>query len=425
MRSMKYSYGFPLNFFWGYVAVAIFMAGDGFEMAFLSKHIVDLGFSPSQAAMVITVYGLAAAVSAWATGVIAELITPQRAMAFGFIFWCALHALFMVYGLGHKNYTLMLVFYGLRGLAYPLFIYSFVLLLVQNLPHKKVAAATGWFWAVYTLGMGAIGSFLPSMTIPAFGETGTLWFAMAWVFAGGVIAMLSLRKIEADRSRVGLSFSKKAEEMTRAVTILFSSRDIFFSFILRMVNTISYFGIPVIMPVLFVDRLGYSVSEWLLVWTVYSFVTIFSNIFWGIVGEYVGWMRQIRWFGCLGMALATLAFYYIPVNAGHNIWLMFVPAVLMGITIAAFVPMTAVFTTLEPGHKGAVLSVYNLSAGLSNCLAPAIAFTLLPVFDVAGVIWTYTGLYLLAGLLTLFIRVDQYTGAANVNEKLSPAQASD
>lgn len=422
---MKYLYGFPLSFFWGYVAVAVFMAGDGFEMAFLSKHIMDLGFTPSQAAMVITVYGLAAAVSAWATGVIAEMITPQRAMTIGFVLWCALHALFMVYGLGQKNYALMLTFYGLRGLAYPLFIYSFVLLLVQNLPHKKVAAATGWFWAVYTLGMGAIGSFLPSLTIPAFGETGTLWFAMAWVFTGGLLAMLSLRKVEADRSRVGLPLREKAEEMTRAVTLLFSSRDIFFSFILRMVNTLSYFGIPVIMPVLFVERLGYSVSEWLLVWTVYSFVTIFTNIFWGIVGEYVGWMRQIRWFGCLGMALATLAFYYIPLSAGHNIWIALIPAVLMGIAIAAFVPMTAVFTTLESDHKGAVLSIYNLSAGLSNCLAPAIAFALLPVFDIAGVIWTYTGLYLLAGLLTFFIRVGQYSGAGDSRKILSPAQAND
>lgn len=422
---MKYLYGFPLSFFWGYVAVAVFMTGDGFEMAFLSKHIVDLGFTPSQAAMVITVYGLAAAVSAWATGVIAELITPQRAMAIGFIFWCVLHALFMVFGLGQNNYPLMLLFYGLRGLAYPLFIYSFVLLLVQKLPSKRVAAATGWFWAVYTLGMGAIGSFLPSLTIPAFGETGTLWFAMLWVFTGGIIAMLSLRRIEADRSRVGLPFNKKVEEMTRAVTILFSSKDIFFSCILRMVNTVSYFGIPVIMPILFVDRLNYTVSEWLLVWTVYSFVTIFTNIFWGIAGEYLGWMRQIRWFGCLGMALATLSFYYIPVNADHNIWLVLIPAVLMGIAIAAFVPMTSVFTTLEPNHKGAVLSVYNLSAGLSNCIAPAIAFTLLPLFDIAGVIWAYTGLYLFAGMLTFFIRVEQFTCEPKQSETLPAAEVSD
>lgn len=151
---MKYLYGFPLSFFWGYVAVAVFMTGDGFEMAFLSKHIVDLGFTPSQAAMVVTVYGLAAAVSAWATGVIAELITPQRAMAIGFIFWCVLHALFMVFGLGQNNYPLMLLFYGLRGLAYSLFIYSFVLLLVQKLPSKRVAAATGWFLGRVYAGYG-------------------------------------------------------------------------------------------------------------------------------------------------------------------------------------------------------------------------------------------------------------------------------
>lgn len=237
--------------------------------------------------------------------------------------------------------------------------------------------------------------------------------------------MLSLRKIEADRSKVGLPFNKQVEEMTRAFTILFSSRDIFFSFILRMVNTISYFGIPVIMPILFVDRLNYTVSEWLLVWTVYSFITIFTNIFWGIAGEYLGWMRQIRWFGCLGMALATLSFYYIPVNAGHNIWLVLIPAVLMGIAIAAFVPMTSVFTTLEPNHKGAVLSVYNLSAGLSNCIAPAIAFILLPLFDIAGVIWAYTSLYLFAGMLTFFIRVEQFPGEPKQRNALPVAEDYD
>lgn len=42
-----------------------------------------------------------------------------------------MHALFMVFGLGMKSYTLMLLFYGIRGLAYPLFIYSFMMMLVQ------------------------------------------------------------------------------------------------------------------------------------------------------------------------------------------------------------------------------------------------------------------------------------------------------
>ncbi|SPX10088.1 Ribitol transporter [Escherichia coli] len=61
-----------------------------------------------------------------------------------------------------------------------------------------------------------------------------------------------------------------------------------------------------------------------------------------------------------------------------------IPAVALGIFVAAFVPMAAVFPALEPKHKGAAISVYNLSAGLSNFLAPAIAVVLLPYF---GTYW--------------------------------------
>ncbi len=31
--------GLPLNLVWGYIAIAIFMTGDGFELAFLSHYI--------------------------------------------------------------------------------------------------------------------------------------------------------------------------------------------------------------------------------------------------------------------------------------------------------------------------------------------------------------------------------------------------
>lgn len=69
--------------------------------------------------------------------------------------------------------------------------------------------------------------------------------------------------------------------------------------------------------------------------------------------------------------------------------------------------MTAVFPALEPHHKGAAISIYNLSAGLSNFVAPAIASVALPFVDIVGVVWIYTGLYLFAGVLTLIIKVDQ------------------
>ncbi|EGN2451074.1 MFS transporter [Salmonella enterica] len=407
MQSKEYWLGLPKHLLWGFVAIAIFMAGDGFEMAFLSKHITDMGFTPAESALLFTLYGLAAALAAWASGVVAELITPQKAMTIGFILWVVMHMLFMSLGLGLRNYPLMLLFYGIRGLAYPLFIYSFMLMLVQVLPRQHLAAATGWFWAMYSIGIGVIGSYLPSLTIPAFGETGTLWFAIAWVLGGGLLAFFSLRHVPVDRSRVNLTMGDKVKELSRATTILFTNRDIFYACLIRIINTLSLFGFAIVMPLLFVDRLGFTISEWLQIWAVFFFVTIFTNIFWGITGEYIGWIRQVRWFGCLGMAISSLTFYYLPIYVGHNFLVALIPAFMLGIFVAAFVPMTAVFPTLEPHHKGAAVSIYNLSAGMSNFVAPAIASAILPFFDIVGVVWAYTGLYIFAGLLTFIIKVPQ------------------
>lgn len=407
MNDQQYWLGLPKHLFWGFIAIALFMSGDGFEMAFLSKYITDLGFSPAQSATVFTIYGFAAALAAWASGVVAEIITPQRAMLIGFILWIIMHAMFMTLGLDLKNYFFMLLFYGIRGLAYPLFIYSFMLLLVQVLPRPRLAAATGWFWAMYSVGIGVVGSYLPSFSIPVIGEAGTLWFAIAWVCCGGLLAFFSLRHIPVDRSKANLPVKEKMTELSRAVTILFTNRNIFLACLIRIINTISLFGFAIIMPLLFVNRLDFTISEWLQIWAVFFFVTIFTNILWGITGEYIGWIRQVRWFGCIGMAVSSLMFYYLPVYFGHNFLVALIPAVCLGIFVAAFVPMTAVFPALEPHHQGAAVSIYNLSAGLSNFVAPAIASLVLPFWGIEGVVWAYTGLYIFAFVLTFIIKVPQ------------------
>lgn len=183
--------GLPLNLLWGYIAIAVFMTGDGFELAFLSHYIKALGFSPAEASFAFTLYGLAAALSAWISGVVAEIITPLKTMMIGFVLWCVFHVLFLVFGLGHANYALILIFYGIRGFAYPLFLYSFIVAIVHNVKSDNASSAIGWFWAVYSIGIGVFGSYIPSFTIPHIGELGTLWLALAFCVTGGVIALAS------------------------------------------------------------------------------------------------------------------------------------------------------------------------------------------------------------------------------------------
>ena len=403
----KQWFGLPLNLIWGYIAIAVFMTGDGFELAFLSHYIKELGFTPAQASFAFTLYGLAAALSAWVSGVVAEIITPQKTMLIGFVLWCVFHVLFLIFGLGHANYPLILLFYGIRGFAYPLFLYSFIVAIVHNVKSDSASSALGWFWAVYSIGIGVFGSYIPSFTIPHIGELGTLWLALVFCITGGIIALVSLRHIQTPRHMQNLTTREKFAELGRAATLLYTNRNILLSSMVRIINTLSLFGFAVIMPLMFVDELGFTTSEWLQVWAAFFFTTIFSNVFWGIVAEKMGWMKVIRWFGCIGMALSSLAFYYIPQHFGHNFAMALVPAIALGIFVAAFVPMAAVFPALEPQHKGAAISVYNLSAGLSNFLAPAIAVVLLPYFSTIGVVVAYTALYVLAFFLCAYIRVEQ------------------
>ncbi len=399
--------GLPKNLLWGYIAIFLFMTGDGFELAFLSKYIVEIGFSSAQATFAFTVYGLCAALAAWASGVIAEVITPQKAMKIGFLMWVVFHVLFMIFGLTQKNYYFILLFYGIRGLAYPLFLYSFIVVIVHNVREELVGSACGWFWAAYSLGIGVIGSYLPSLIIVHIGELNVLWFSLVWVCAGGMLAMVSLKNIKTSTHLLDLSTREKFSEMSRAVTLLVSNKNIALASVVRIINTLSLYGFAIIMPLLFVGDLGFTMPDWLQIWAIFFFSTIVFNVFWGIMSQKWGMLRLIRWYGCIGCAVFSLSFYYLPVYFGDNFWIAALGATLLGASTAAFVPMTALFPALEPEHKGAAISVCNLSAGLSNFFAPAIATLLLPFVGVKGVVFAYSALYILAFLLTLYIQFTQ------------------
>ena len=410
--------GLPMVLIWGYVAVAIFMTGDGVEQAFLSKYIGSLGFSSSEAGRVLAVYGLVVAIASWLSGVLAEIFSPRRIMTFAFIIWIIFHVGFLVFGLEQQNYAMMLIMYGIRGFAYPMFIYSFVVWITYSSPAYKLASAMGWFWAMYSIGIGVLGSYLPSFTIPFIGELGSLWLSIVFILVGGLIATFLVKDkkgedVEAKRMTTKEMFA----EFGRGITLL-GNKQVAIAFVVRIINQLSLFGLVAFLQRVYTDEFGFTTSEWLRVWGLMYFITIFTNLFWGVVGDKIGWVRQVRWFGCIGMALSTLAFYYLPSWSGPNIFVTTLIALMLGFAVAAYVPMSAIFPTLVPEHKGAAVSVHNLAAGLSNFCGPAIASVTLMFTTEKVTIWVYAILYIIGFILTFFMKVQQPTKEVEITNQV-------
>ena len=394
------------------------MTGDGVEQAFLSKYIGSLGFSSSEAGRVLAVYGLVVAIASWLSGVLAEIFSPRRIMTFAFIIWIIFHVGFLVFGLEQQNYAMMLIMYGIRGFAYPMFIYSFVVWITYSSPAYKLASAMGWFWAMYSIGIGVLGSYLPSFTIPFIGELGSLWLSIVFILVGGLIATFLVKDkkgedVEAKRMTTKEMFA----EFGRGITLL-GNKQVTIAFVVRIINQLSLFGLVAFLPRVYTDEFGFTTSEWLRVWGLMYFITIFTNLFWGVVGDKIGWVRQVRWFGCIGMALSTLAFYYLPSWSGPNIFVTTLIALMLGFAVAAYVPMSAIFPTLVPEHKGAAVSVHNLAAGLSNFCGPAIASVTLMFTTEKVTIWVYAILYIIGFILTFFMKVQQPTKEVEITNQV-------
>jgi polyol permease family len=396
-RSDRHFLGMPLALLGGYIAIVFCMTGDGIEQAFLSKYLVNIGFSTSHDALVFTVYGATAALSSWLSGVLADVFTPRRIMLIGVAWWLAFHCLFLWLGLGHASLSLTLLFYGIRGFAYPLFFYGFFVWVVEKSRPHELASAIGWTWSMFTIGYGIVGSYLPSFTIVWIGYMGTLWMSMAWVFAGGLLIFFFTKSDPQLEHEVSEHLGPRAgrwSEISKCVTLIFRNRNIALALITRIICNLSLFGFPVIMPLFYTSpQIGFSVPQWARIWGTFFLVQPVTNVVWGLIGDRIGWMRQMRWFGFVGCGTASLLFYWLPLHFPHNMLAATIAALLFAFTVTSFVPMGAIFPMMEPDHKGAAVSVQNLGGGLANFGGPMLAALFLPVAGIKGVVIVYGVLY--------------------------------
>lgn len=384
----------------GYAGVLVFMMGEGLEQGWLSPYLIGKGLTIQESALLFSVYGFAAAIAAWFSGVLAEIFTARRVMLAGLLLFLLGSLCFLVWGLPSNNLSVMIPTYALRGLGYPLFAYGFLVWVAYEAPPERLGSAVGIFWFVYSGGLSVLGVLYSSIMLPYLGEINTLWSALIFVVLGAMIALMLNRTPGhaevGDKSKASLSY------VLKGITIAFENPKIGLGGIVRTINTSAAYGFVVFMPMYMMD-MGFSRTDWLQMYAALWTVNIIFNLIFGVISDGLGWRNVVMWFGCVGCAITTLMFYYVPHFFGPNYLLTVTAAGLFGACLAAFVPLSAIMPTLAPENKGAAMSILNLGAGLSTFVGPAVVGLFIGSLGSSGVIWIFTGLYLFSGVLMKFV----------------------
>ncbi len=396
--------GIPSNLFWGYIGIVVFMIGDGLEHGWLSPYLVERGLSMEQAGFLFSLYGITVAISAWFSGVLVQMWGPRKTMVIGVVSFIIGSIVFIGIAIPSLNYPLILLSYGLRGLGYPLFAYSFLVWVSYNTPQQSLARAVGWFWFVFELGLSVIGALYSSVMVSRIGEIATLWTALVFVAIGAILSIV----INKDRFNGKIVSDNKSKELLKGLTIMAEKPKVAIGGVVKIINSAAKFGFVVFLPTYMVG-FNFTITEWLQIWGTLFFVNIVFNLIFGVVGDKFGWVNTVTWFGGVGCGLATLALYYTPQIFGHNYWALMLVACFYGAALAGYVPLTALVPSLAPDNKGAAMSVLNLGSGLAAFVGPAIVALFIGPVGVGGLMWIFAILYFVGAFLTRFLALPEQT----------------
>jgi polyol permease family len=406
--------GLPATLGWGYLGILIFMMGDGVEQGWLSPYLLERGMSIQESASLFTAYGITIAISSWFSGVLAEGFGPRRTMLMGVVLYILGTVGFVGYGMPDLNFGVMLITYAIRGFGYPLFAYSFLVWITYRSPQRKLGAAVGWFWFVFTGGLNVFGAYYSSWAIVKLGYLDTLWSSIFWVLVGAFFALVLTKDkfVPEDKQAAG----SKARELVKGLTILKEEPKVLLGGIVRVINTTAQFAFPVFLPT-YMALHGFSTMQWLQIWGTIFTSNIIFNLMFGFVGDRLGWRNTVMWFGGVGCAVSTLLFFYTPQFANGNFWIVLIPGILWGALLAGYVPLSALVPSLVKKDKGAAMAILNLGAGLPVFVGPALVGVFIGLVGDEGMIWILAGLYLVSALLTKFITLpDNVRTAYDIKE---------
>ncbi|MDN5822622.1 MAG: RbtT/DalT/CsbX family MFS transporter [Brachybacterium sp.] len=410
--------GFPHPLRWGFLGVLVFMTGNGVESNFVSPHIANaFGGGDSMinlAATIITMYSLAVLIGSYLAGALSDLWGPRRVMALGFVVWVVFEIAFLA-ALQTDSAFLVGVAYFLRGFGFPLFAFAFLVWINAVVDKKRNGTAVGWFYVMFTGGFPTLGSLVAVFLIPSLGggfpgETWSMLASTVIVALGFCIAWFGVRERHGS-IRLAPEGESAGAVILSGLRLTFTNKRIAMGFLTRLINTAPEFGMFIILPNVIAVQLGWGQSRWLVMTSVVYAGNILFNAAFGALGDRVGWVRTVRWFGIVGSAIGLLLWWYVPhiVPAGSD-WGFVVSVAagtVFGILLAGFVPLGAIMPAIAPKHTGAAMAMYTTAAGGATFLGSAVVAIVRPWGGDVGVVWAFVLLYACAFTMTFFLKVHQ------------------
>lgn len=387
--------GLPRELCWGFFGIFLFITGATIEQSWLASLLQHRGFDAVHISLLSSVFGLCVALVSWFSGIGAGVLGLRRLMWAATLIYFIGSIPFIGWALPQGHYPLMVASYALRGVAYPLFAYSFLVWVNQRCEPGILGRAVSWFWIAFGVGMTIVGPWYSGVMLPVIGETATLLSGFVFVVLGAFCALV-LNRDRPQWQRDGRLGAALAE----GLLVLVREPKMRLAVVVKTINDIGKFSLVILMPV-YLPRFGFSIAQWLAIWGLVNVVNIFANYFFGWLGDTIGWRKTVVWFSGTLCGLAMLAVCYVPVWFGNSETALFMALVLYAIGLGAFGPLSALIPSLLPQNKGAAISCLNLGSGLSNFVGPLIVTLCVVPLGVEGTLWVIAILYFAASLLSV------------------------
>jgi len=403
--------GVPRVLLLGYVGLIVFMIGDGVESNYLVIFYTQkVGFSEGLVANIILTYGIFAAIGSFLSGTLSSLLSPRRTMVIGAIGWAVFEVLFLSFALPAQSVPLIILTYGVRGLFYPLFAFSFLTWINRAVDREQRGGVSGWFWFSYTGGLPVFGTAVAFVAIPLIGEYATFWVSLGLVVCGAVLAILGTKEGHG-RQKIVREGVSAGQELWSAVSLAWRIPKVGRAAITRIINTGAQYGFFVALPLFLQNKDGvaggpaFSQQQYLAIVIITFGVNMIANPFTGRFSDRIGWVRMIAGIGAIGCVATTLLLNFVPLAVGTNFVVAAIVGALYGITLAGFVPLSAYMPSIVPEEEqGNAISVYAFAAGLSTVLGPLVFTVANPVVGITGVMIVFALLYAVSAALAFTLR---------------------